>query len=84
MGGPSTAFLETLTKNLDVVTAPVFKELNVEDAVTGVQRMEECPTEFQLAEELGDGRTPRPTREASQTIAWWKTRQVHCARESII
>ena len=76
MGGPSTQFLDTLTKNLDVVTAPVFKELNVQDAVTGVQRMEEGFTEFQLAEELGDGKKiPRPTREASHTIAWWKSRQ---------
>jgi len=80
VGGPSSEFMESLTKNLDVVTAPVFKELNVQDAVTGVQRMEEGFTEFQLAEELSDSKTPRPTREASQTIAWWKTRQASLER----
>ena len=73
--GPTAAFLDSLSKNIDEVTAPVLNQLAVDSVVTGA-RNENLLTEFQLAEELGEERTPRPSRDASYTIAWWRSRQV--------
>lgn len=75
MGGTNLDFLESIGKNLDEVTAPVLKELNVTDVVTGAQRMIEL-TENRIAEEFNEEKIPLPKRDASYTIAWWKTRQV--------
>eukprot|EP00210_Caulerpa_lentillifera_P006879 g6576.t1 len=71
----SMKFLEDFTENLDKMTRPVLEELRVDEVVTGTQRVGGL-TERELAEALGEDKpAPRPSRDASYTIAWWKNRQ---------
>lgn len=78
-GGQSLKFIEEFSENLGKMTRPVLQELRVDEVVTGTQRVGGL-TENELAEALGEKPAPRPSREASYTIAWWKSRQASAKR----
>jgi hypothetical protein len=76
MGLSSSASVVLASASRSVGTM-IASQQRLIDEVVAAGAKEGALTEAQLSEELGiENSAPRPTRQASSTIAWWQDRQV--------